>query len=97
MVRSGYVGKVLRVDLSNHRISDEIPDPQIIRNYIGGSGWGAKILFMGSDFESSLQASLSRYPPLCHCGDVCRKQRDRGRCDHALFWNVWPYLQKVWL
>lgn len=45
MVRGGYVGKILRVDLSNRRISEEIPDPQALKDYIGGSGLGAKFLF----------------------------------------------------
>jgi len=41
----GYMGKILRVDLSNERISEETPDNETLRSYIGGTGLGAKYLY----------------------------------------------------
>ena len=49
VVMNGYTGKLLYVDLSR-RTSEikEIPE-EIRRNYIGGAGLGAKLLFDGTD------------------------------------------------
>ena len=41
----GYAGKILRIDLSNHRIWTEDLTPAMARKYIGGTGIGAKILW----------------------------------------------------
>ena len=41
----GYAGKLLRVDLTNKRIVDEIPDENTLRKYLGGTGIGAKFLY----------------------------------------------------
>lgn len=41
----GYTGKILRIDLSNKRIDIQQLDENIIKNYIGGSGIGAKFLY----------------------------------------------------
>jgi aldehyde:ferredoxin oxidoreductase len=41
----GYVGKILRVDLTSERISEEILDSEILRKYIGGTALGAKYLY----------------------------------------------------
>jgi aldehyde:ferredoxin oxidoreductase len=41
----GYAGKLLRVDLTNEQITDEWYDEETARNYIGGTGIGAKYLF----------------------------------------------------
>ena len=45
----GYTGKLLYVDLS--RMLTEVRDipEEIRRNYIGGAGWGAKLLYEGTD------------------------------------------------
>ena len=42
---SGYMGKMLRVDLSDHSAEDEILDESLSRQVIGGYGLGARILF----------------------------------------------------
>ena len=42
---AGYTGKLLRVDLSTGRMSDEVIDPATMRAYVGGAGVGAKILY----------------------------------------------------
>ncbi|MFQ6095053.1 MAG: aldehyde ferredoxin oxidoreductase family protein [Candidatus Bathyarchaeia archaeon] len=41
----GYAGKFLRLDLTNERTTDVIFDEETLRNYIGGTGIGAKILY----------------------------------------------------
>ncbi len=42
---NGYAGKNLRVDLSNGDIDEDMLDEKIARQYIGGSGLGARILY----------------------------------------------------
>jgi len=41
----GYMGKILRVNLSNQVSSEETIDPQIIKQYLGGVGIATKILY----------------------------------------------------
>lgn len=41
----GYMGKILFVNLSTGKISEEIPDESFYRKYIGGYGIGARILY----------------------------------------------------
>jgi aldehyde:ferredoxin oxidoreductase len=41
----GYMGKVLRVDLSNREINIEPLDEEIRRRFLGGYGIGARVLF----------------------------------------------------
>jgi aldehyde:ferredoxin oxidoreductase len=41
----GWTGKILRVDLTSERVSEEDLDPQIARDFIGARGMGAKYLF----------------------------------------------------
>ncbi len=45
MLKGGYMGKVLRVDLSAQKIASEDLPPQIAKDYIGGAGFGVKHLF----------------------------------------------------
>ena len=42
---SGYAGKILRVDLTNERITEEILDNETLRKYVGGTALGAKFLY----------------------------------------------------
>jgi aldehyde:ferredoxin oxidoreductase len=42
---NGYMGKVLRVNLTTGETSLQVFDDAVLRKYIGGSGLGAKILF----------------------------------------------------
>ena len=42
---NGYANKVLRVDLSSERISEEYLDEDTLKKYIGGVGLGAKYLY----------------------------------------------------
>ncbi len=41
----GYAGKILRVDLTNERISEEVLDKETLRKYVGGTALGAKYLY----------------------------------------------------
>jgi aldehyde:ferredoxin oxidoreductase len=41
----GYMGKILRVDLSREQISEESPDNETLRKYVGGTGLGVKYLY----------------------------------------------------
>jgi aldehyde:ferredoxin oxidoreductase len=41
----GYMGKILWVDLTSGKISDEALSEKVYRDYIGGYGLGARILF----------------------------------------------------
>ncbi|MBY8993787.1 MAG: aldehyde ferredoxin oxidoreductase, partial [Candidatus Heimdallarchaeota archaeon] len=41
----GNTGKILEVDLTNEKTSVLKPDPEIYRNYVGGSGLAARLLF----------------------------------------------------
>jgi aldehyde:ferredoxin oxidoreductase len=47
----GYMGKLLRVDLTRRRIRDERVPESVLRAYIGGSGLGARLLFDGTTRE----------------------------------------------
>jgi aldehyde:ferredoxin oxidoreductase len=40
-----YAGKLLRLDLTNKRITEEVLDPTMVRQYIGGTGFGGRILY----------------------------------------------------
>lgn len=41
----GYAGKLLRVDLTREKVSFESIRPEILREYMGGVGYGAKLLY----------------------------------------------------
>lgn len=41
----GYMGSILNVDLSKRTIEEEVLDEQLCRDYIGGYGLGAKLLY----------------------------------------------------
>ena len=55
MTRScgGYVGRVLHVDLSSRRLETRPLDPTLARAYLGGSGFGARVLWddVGPDVD----------------------------------------------
>jgi len=42
---SGYMGKMLTVDLSGKELKEEILDEKLCRDFIGGYGIGARILY----------------------------------------------------
>ncbi|RDE15987.1 MAG: hypothetical protein C4K48_02520 [Candidatus Thorarchaeota archaeon] len=40
----GYMGKILRINLATSRITEEFPDEETLRKYLGGAGLATKIL-----------------------------------------------------
>ncbi len=42
---NGYMGKILRIDLSKSKISEEFPDEKTLKMFLGGSGMATKYLF----------------------------------------------------
>jgi aldehyde:ferredoxin oxidoreductase len=41
----GYAGKQLRISLNNRKVTVENIDPKVLRRYLGGTGFGARILY----------------------------------------------------
>lgn len=41
----GYAGKILRIDLGTKEVKSEITSDELIKNFLGGNGFGTKILF----------------------------------------------------
>ena len=41
----GYAGKQLRISLNNRKVTVEDIDPKVLRRYLGGVGYGARILY----------------------------------------------------
>jgi aldehyde:ferredoxin oxidoreductase len=41
----GYMGKILRVDLSSEQLSEDILDEATLRKFVGGNGLGSKYLY----------------------------------------------------
>ncbi len=41
----GYAGKQLRISLNNRKATAENIDPEVLRKYLGGTGYGARILY----------------------------------------------------
>lgn len=44
-VKGGYNGKILRVDLTNRSIETQPLDETVVQKFLGGRGYGAKILY----------------------------------------------------
>jgi len=44
-MQGGYMNRILRVDLSNRTWTTEELDEKLVRDYIGGRGFGAKFLY----------------------------------------------------
>src|SRR5512143_1581718 len=42
---AGYMGRILFVNLSSGEIREEKPDEALLRDYLGGYGLGARILY----------------------------------------------------
>lgn len=45
MIKGGYMGKILRVNLTNQTYTEENTTEELARNFIGGAGFGIKFLF----------------------------------------------------
>ena len=44
-VKGGYSGKILRVNLTDGTFKEEEPSEDLIRKFVGGRGWGIKLLY----------------------------------------------------
>jgi aldehyde:ferredoxin oxidoreductase len=42
---NGYCGRILRVDLTEGKITEQIPDQNLLRQYIGGTGLAVRLLY----------------------------------------------------
>lgn len=51
---TGYMNRILRVDLSNRSFSEEPLSKELIHDYIGGRGFGTKLLY--DDLEAGVDA-----------------------------------------
>lgn len=49
---TGYMGKILKINLSSGSITDEAIDESTMRQYLGGSGLGARLLFDSTDADT---------------------------------------------
>lgn len=45
MLKGGYTGRILRVNLTDKTFTEENTSEELARNFIGGAGFGVKILF----------------------------------------------------
>ncbi len=67
----GYVGKILRVDLTTKTFSNTILDSDVLQNYLGGAGLAARILFdetpQGIDSFSPDNRLIFTTGPLRNC------------------------------
>ncbi|MDI3480542.1 MAG: aldehyde:ferredoxin oxidoreductase [Tepidanaerobacteraceae bacterium] len=45
MLKGGYMGKILRVNLTNQTYTEESTTEELARNFIGGAGFGIRFLF----------------------------------------------------
>jgi aldehyde:ferredoxin oxidoreductase len=57
MLKGGYCGKILRINLASQKISKENLKEDVIRNFLGGRGLGSKILY------DEVSASVDPYSP----------------------------------
>lgn len=51
-MQGGYWQRILRINLSDSRIWNQIPDESLYKNYIGGSGIGARFLYDLTDGDT---------------------------------------------
>ncbi|MBL7117407.1 MAG: aldehyde ferredoxin oxidoreductase, partial [Candidatus Syntrophoarchaeum sp.] len=55
---NGWKNRILRIDLSESRIDSFIPDDSLLKNYLGGRGLGAKIVYDNGHVDALAQANL---------------------------------------
>jgi len=87
----GYLGKLLWVDLSSGKISSTALDEATARNYLAGSGLGAKLIH---DRLKSIKGPLDPSNPLCFmpgllCGTVVPGANRTMVCALSPATNAW--------
>ena len=70
----GYVGKLLRVDLSKEEIAEtSLPEEKILRQYIGGTGLGARLLY--DEVDPTIKPTDPKKPARLYDGTSYRNHR----------------------
>jgi aldehyde:ferredoxin oxidoreductase len=64
----GWRGKILRVDLSNSKIWDEVLSDELINNYIGGAGINARLLYELTRENPNIDPLAPESPLIFGCG-----------------------------
>ena len=68
---NGYMGKILRVDLTTGELRDEPLNEDYARAFVGGSGLAARV---ACDMVSSSTDPLGPENPLIPAGRCCRSE-----------------------
>lgn len=101
----GYAGKILRVNLSNGRIRQEPLDSKLIKNFLGGRGFGAKLLFDELEprvdpfsIENKLVIATGPFtgtpaPKSCKCGFMTKSPLTNAYLDSYVGGNFGPELK----
>lgn len=75
MLNSGYMGKILRVNLTNQTIVEEDVPEELARSFMGGAGFGVKYLFdevpAGTDALGPENKIIFSTGPLCGTPAPC--------------------------
>jgi len=98
--RYGYAGKLLRIDLTEGKISTEETEPEILKKFLGGVGYAAKLLYdevpAGIDPLSSENKLVFTTGPLTGTGapgsgfaEVCTKSPLTGIWAEAKCGGEW--------
>ena len=85
----GYTGKLLRIDLSQEKVNVEEIKPEILRKFIGGVGYGVKLLYdelsPGIDALGPENKIAFVTGPLTGTGAPGRGKKDSGQvCNRRL-------------
>lgn len=89
----GYRGRILRVDLSSGAISDMAVDPKMARQYIGGAGLAARLLY---DMIDANTDPLSPENPLMFltgpfCGTMVPTGSKASACSRSPLTGIWAH------
>jgi aldehyde:ferredoxin oxidoreductase len=66
--RGGYLGKILRVDLSRSLTSEQVIDHELLRHYVGGTGLGIRLLY--DELETGTDAFSAESPLIYTTGPL---------------------------
>ncbi len=55
---NGWKNKILRIDLSESQIDSFVPDASLLKNYLGGRGLGAKMVYDNGQVDALAPANL---------------------------------------
>ena len=72
----GYMGKILRVNLSNGTITEEFPDDNILKMFLGGAGLATKYLF--DEVRAGIEPLSSENKLICNSSFGGKRDLFRG-------------------